>query len=145
MTYSAESSDGDVGLSYHYDNAEVTLNVSLGKEYNDGELYFGDMKGVRKRERELSLTFDPHLHGLFYFIQVTVHNFIPQMYHHKIGRGVLHRGQHMHGALDINKGERYNLIIWMRSSSVRNNSCPRCGETPKLVPFEGYGDGFVLP
>ena len=53
VTYSAESSDGDVGLSYHYDNAEVTLNVSLGKEYNDGELYFGDMKGVRKeRERE---------------------------------------------------------------------------------------------
>ena len=52
MTYSAESNDSDVGLSYHYDNAEVTLNVSLGKEYKDGELYFGDMKGVRKRERE---------------------------------------------------------------------------------------------
>ena len=46
VAYSAESSHGDIGLSYHYDNAEVTLNVSLGKEYNDGELYFGDMKGV---------------------------------------------------------------------------------------------------
>ena len=52
MTYSAESSDGNVGLSYHYDNTEVTLNMSLGKEYNDGELYCGDMKGVRKRERK---------------------------------------------------------------------------------------------
>ena len=101
-----------------------------------------------ERERELQLTFDPWtllliIHGLFYFIQVTVHNFTPHLYHHEIG--VLHRGQHMHGALDISKGERYNLIIWMRSSSVRNNCCPRCGETPKLVPFEGYGDGFVLP
>ena len=50
----------------------------------------------------------------------------------------------MHGALDISKGERYNLIIWMRSSSVRSNGCPRYGETSKLVPFEGFGDGFVL-
>ena len=36
----------DVGLSTHYDNAEVTLNVSLGKVFTDGELYFGEMKGV---------------------------------------------------------------------------------------------------
>ena len=70
-----------------------------------------------------------------------MHNFIPHIYHHKLGRGALHRGQHMHGALNISKGKS----IWMRSSSVRNNCCPRCGETPKLVPFEGYGDGFVLP
>ena len=98
----------------------------------------------RERKRELQLTFDLCVHGLFYFIQVTVHNFTPHLYHHKIGRGVLHRGQHMHGALDISNGEIYNLIILMRSSSVRNKCCSRCGETPKLVPFEGYGDGFVL-
>ncbi|KAK3736310.1 hypothetical protein QZH41_020782, partial [Actinostola sp. cb2023] len=36
----------DVDLSYHYDNAEVTLNVCLGKEFSGGELYFGDMKQV---------------------------------------------------------------------------------------------------
>jgi len=37
----------DTGLSSHYDNAEVTLNVSLGSEFVDGQLYFGDMKQVR--------------------------------------------------------------------------------------------------
>ena len=36
----------DIDLSYHYDNAEVTLNVSLGNEFSGGELYFGDMKQV---------------------------------------------------------------------------------------------------
>ena len=30
----------------HYDNAEVTLNVALGKNFADGELYFGEMKDV---------------------------------------------------------------------------------------------------
>jgi len=34
----------DVDLSYHYDNAEVTLNVCLGKDFSGGELYFGDVK-----------------------------------------------------------------------------------------------------
>ena len=34
----------DVELSYHYDNAEVTLNVCLGSDFTDGELYFGDLK-----------------------------------------------------------------------------------------------------
>ena len=36
----------DVGLSYHYDNAEVTLNVCLGKEFKGGDLYFGPMRNV---------------------------------------------------------------------------------------------------
>ena len=36
----------DLDLSYHYDNAEVTLNVSLGKEFTGGELYFGEMRQV---------------------------------------------------------------------------------------------------
>ena len=44
VTYSTNSRLGDVGLSYHYDNAEVTLNVCLGKQFTEGELFFGDMK-----------------------------------------------------------------------------------------------------
>lgn len=37
----------DLDLSYHFDNAEVTLNVSLGKQFTGGNLYFGKMKNVR--------------------------------------------------------------------------------------------------
>jgi hypothetical protein len=35
--------DEDVSLNYHFDNSEVTLNVSLGKEFDNGELYFGPL------------------------------------------------------------------------------------------------------
>ena len=42
-----------------------------------------------------------------------------------------------------NNSSRYNLIIWMRSSSVRNKLCPMCGERPNLVPTYGEGDGFT--
>ena len=43
----------DLDLSYHYDNAEVTLNVSLGKAFIGGELFFGDMRQVNvfKKQR----------------------------------------------------------------------------------------------
>ena len=38
----------DTDLSYHYDNAEVTINVSLGKDFTDSQLYFGAMRHVWK-------------------------------------------------------------------------------------------------
>lgn len=65
------------------------------------------------------------------------------VYEHVVGRGILHRARHHHGAMPITSGERYNLIMWMRSSSVRNKLCPMCDEPPKLIPNEGYGDGFT--
>ena len=49
----------------------------------------------------------------------------------------------MHQAQAITSGERVNLIVWMRSSSIRNCQCPMCGEPPSLVQSEGYGDGFT--
>ena len=49
VSYDADSGKQhkDTGLSSHYDNAEVTLNVSLGNEFVDGQLFFGDMKHVK--------------------------------------------------------------------------------------------------
>ncbi|XP_053636570.1 2-oxoglutarate and iron-dependent oxygenase domain-containing protein 2 [Cherax quadricarinatus] len=108
----------DVDLDYHYDNAEVTLNVCLNEDFSDGDLYFGPMRNETSSQR--------------------------LGYSHKLGRGVLHRGQQRHGALPISDGVRYNLIVWMRSSQVRNELCPMCDEKPCLVPVKnGYGDGFT--
>ena len=36
--------DEDTELGFHYDNAEVTINISLGKEFTDSQLYFGKMR-----------------------------------------------------------------------------------------------------
>ena len=65
------------------------------------------------------------------------------IYSHVKGQGLLHRGQHMHGARKITEGERYNLIVWMRASSIRNNLCPMCDQSPRLVVMEGCGAGFT--
>ena len=120
MQYKSEP-DHDLDLNYHYDNAEITLNVSLGKNFEEGSLYFGPMY----QEETGSTNFKECIHQL--------------------GYGILHRGQHMHGALPISDGERNNLIIWMRSSRVRNALCPMCFEKPTLVETVGPGDGFTQP
>ncbi|CAH2295790.1 2-oxoglutarate and iron-dependent oxygenase domain-containing 2 isoform X1 [Pelobates cultripes] len=109
----------DVDLSCHYDNAEVTLNICLGKEFTEGNLYFSDMKEVPLNERQYTDV------------------------EHTIGHGILHRGQHVHGALPIESGERWNLVIWMRASQVRNKQCPMCNNKPQLVETVGEGDGFT--
>ncbi|CAB1450017.1 unnamed protein product [Pleuronectes platessa] len=109
----------DLDLSYHYDNAEVTLNVSLGKDFTEGNLYFGDMRQVSLSETECSEV------------------------EHRVTEGLLHRGQHMHGALPISSGQRWNLILWMRASKERNKLCPMCNRKPSLVEGEGFADGFT--
>lgn len=109
----------DLDLSYHYDNAEVTLNVSLGKEFTEGNLYFGDMRQVPLSETECTEV------------------------EHRVAEGLLHRGQQMHGALPISSGLRWNLIIWMRSSQERNRLCPMCNKKPTLVEGDGFADGFT--
>ncbi|KAJ8286158.1 hypothetical protein GJAV_G00035180 [Gymnothorax javanicus] len=109
----------DLDLSYHYDNAEVTLNVSLGKEFTEGNLYFGDMRWVPLSDSEC--------------VEVE----------HRVSEGLLHRGQQMHGALRIASGQRWNLIVWMRASRERNKLCPMCGKKPRLVESQGFADGFT--
>ena len=42
--YKEMSDDSDLRL--HFDNAEVTLNVSLNKDFIGGELFFGNIKTV---------------------------------------------------------------------------------------------------
>jgi len=111
--------DGDVDLNYHYDNAEVTLNICLGKQFEEGSLYFGHMRTERQPDTAYA------------------------EYRHKLTHGLIHRGQHMHGAMPITDGERYNLIMWLRSSKIRNRLCPMCNTRPQLVATDGLGDGFT--
>ncbi|KAK4315246.1 hypothetical protein Pmani_013519 [Petrolisthes manimaculis] len=111
----------DVDLAYHYDNAEVTLNVALNGDYQEGELYFGAMRTEEDyNTRRLGYT-------------------------HHLAHGLLHRGQQRHGALPITEGVRYNLIMWLRSSAIRNQLCPMCCKEPQLEAVkQGWGDGFTI-
>uniref|UniRef100_UPI00358E5A89 2-oxoglutarate and iron-dependent oxygenase domain-containing protein 2 isoform X2 n=1 Tax=Myxine glutinosa TaxID=7769 RepID=UPI00358E5A89 len=110
----------DQDLAYHFDNAEITLNVCLGEEFEGGELYFGSMQQEMENETEF------------------------QAVAHQLTFGILHCGQHRHGALPLSAGERWNLIVWLRASCVRNLYCPMCASKPELVETLGFGEGFSL-
>ena len=105
--------DKDTSLGFHTDDSEVTLNVCLGRKFTGGTLYY---KGLRCQSCQQT----PTLPGETFEVD------------HKVGRAMLNRGQHRHGADDITSGERYNLILWCKSTKYRQNynygKCPSwCG------------------
>ena len=87
-------------LDFHIDDADVTLNVCLGKQFEGGNLYFG---GVRCAYHQSSA---PRKEEEFIF-------------EHKRGQGIFHLSKHLHLAQHIKSGTRHNLIMWCRSSSFR--------------------------
>ncbi len=109
----------DVDLNYHYDNAEITLNVCIGKHFEEGSLYFGSMRSEQLDDVPFT------------------------EYKHRLTHGLIHRGQHRHGAMPITEGERYNFVMWLRSSEIRNSLCPMCNTKPQLIETVGFGDGFT--
>ncbi|XP_073142987.1 2-oxoglutarate and iron-dependent oxygenase domain-containing protein CP2-like isoform X3 [Henckelia pumila] len=111
----------DVDLGFHVDDAEVTLNVCLGKQFSGGELYF---RGVRC---ENHVNTETQSEEIFDYVHVP-------------GRAILHRGRHRHGARATTSGNRTNLLLWCRSSVFRelrkyqkdfSNWCSECEREKK--------------
>jgi len=92
----------DVSLDFHYDESEVTLNLCLGRQFTGGSLYF---QGLLLKHETQNESFE-----LF----------------HQPGKAVLHVGKHRHGANAILSGERYNLIVWFRSMTLRSQQHDHC-------------------
>jgi len=113
---------GDVDLNCHYDDAEVSVNVSLGCDYEGGSLFFGGMLG----EKPVPLVQSK------------------EVVHPQTGWATMHRGRQFHGAMPVEDGCRRNVIMWTRSSQARNRECPMCGEIPHLVKsLKEFGGGFT--
>jgi len=91
---------GDVKLNLHVDDSELTLNVCLGREgFEGGAVFF---QGKADNPRSMGTQYAE--------------------YDHVIDRAIMHDGSHMHGATVLTKGERYNLIMWLRSSAKRKGT-----------------------
>jgi len=91
----------DIQLKRHTDDADVTLNICLGKTFTGGKLYFVGVKDSSIQKVPKSL-----------------HQFKREYEEtdltHELGKAVLHLGKHIHGANPIESGERVNLIIWCK-------------------------------
>lgn len=102
----------DVGLDMHEDDADVTLNVCLGKEFTAATLSFcGQAK--EQSHRKFKAT-----------------------YSHQKGRAVVHLGTHRHGADNIESGERVNFILWSISSGYRGSEAYRKDRTRSTASLE---------
>ena len=87
----------DLGLDMHTDACDVTLNVCLGKQFEGAGLTLCGLRGSEARDER---TFR-YNHA------------------HKVGVAIMHLGHQRHGADDLISGERYNLIMWNKSSTHR--------------------------
>lgn len=87
----------DVGLDMHSDSSDVTLNVCLGREFSGSTLTFCGLVGNRD------------------------HRLMKHVYHHQVGRAVIHLGRQRHGADDLESGERLSFILWNTSKSWRDS------------------------
>lgn len=89
-------------LVFHTDDSEVTLNLSLGREFEGGELVLRGLRNGRGEGKE-EARIKP-----------------------RPGRAVLHLGQHLHEVTKVLAGERYALIMWARNEGYRETVCPCC-------------------
>ena len=90
-------------LVAHTDDSEVTFNVCLGEDFENGELVFHGLRGD-PRDKKAGGIFEP-----------------------TIGRAVLHAGRNLHSVNKVSSGSRYVFIIWGRSwEGVRKIVCPCC-------------------
>ncbi|RYR17733.1 hypothetical protein Ahy_B03g062426 isoform A [Arachis hypogaea] len=87
--------DRDIDLGFHVDDADITLNVCLGKQFSGGELFF---RGMRC---------DKHINTESIAEEIFDYSHVP-------GQAVLHHGRHRHGARATTWGHRVNLVLWCR-------------------------------
>lgn len=125
----------DKWLSVHTDNSEATLNLHLAGDWTGGDLnVFG--KGTSGNyEQDRNEVLLPGRKMVFQRDSATSR-----------GLALFHAGSEFHEARAVDSGWRLNLIMWLRSSKVRNKQCPLCLQTPELVEIDGFaGEGFTSP
>lgn len=85
----------DLSLDMHSDDSEVTFNVNICDRFVGSGLVFCGAEGR-----------DPV-------------RLMQSRYAHRLGRAVVHAGQHRHGAEQLSEGQRYNIIVWCRAAQLR--------------------------
>mmetsp|Transcript_633 Transcript_633/g.1313 ORF Transcript_633/g.1313 Transcript_633/m.1313 type:complete len:275 (-) Transcript_633:395-1219(-) len=91
----------------HTDDAELTMNACLGRNFEGGEILLGGLRGTDDEHRDLNCAADCY---------------VPQPW-----RALIHLGRRLHAVKQLQQGERRALIVWFRSlRAVRSGVCPCC-------------------
>jgi len=87
----------DLGLDMHTDDSDVTFNICLGLDFEGAGLQFCGIMGAANHRKHTNT------------------------FKHLKGHCVVHLGRKRHGADDISRGERLNIILWNHSSTYRKS------------------------
>jgi len=106
---------GDSGHMAHEDSSDITINACLGKDgFAGGELFTArcpaSAREVLARARAIMSDSDADIdrnEGVF-------PKYLYDKHRQNIGQALIHAGRVTHGAAHLAKGERLNLIIWLR-------------------------------
>lgn len=88
----------DTSLDDHMDQSAVTLNVCLGGDFEGAEVYFKGQRDSATQNSENATVV------------------------HRPGFGLLHAGQHWHGAHTLLSGTRENFVMWGRSTELEGSA-----------------------
>lgn len=89
------------------DDSDATLNVSLGKDFAGGTLFFEGVEGSALLRPRKSMEMMGKKSALRHHTGVAVFH---------LGAHAYGTQGHVHGANPITKGERWNLILWRNPS-----------------------------
>jgi hypothetical protein len=97
----------DLGLDMHTDDADVTFNVCLGKNFTGAGLTFcGTLSTAHRVLCVLTTSLSAGTIG------TSGHRHFNHCYKHQKGVALMHLGNRRHGADDIESGERYVWCVY---------------------------------
>ena len=117
------------GLDNHHDASEVTLNVMLSREDESAEN--AEPADADKSACESADEFvggSPSTDGTQLrfcgFVGDIAHRRYALTLRHSVGRAVVHLGAHRHGAAELARGTRKNLVVWGRRQFHSSDEVP---------------------
>ena len=105
------------GLDLHHDASEVTLNVCLERREGADERLADGAAPVAHAAAAAATAAHAHepSHLQFCgFVGDAAHRRATLRLRHAVGRAIVHLGAHRHGASELERGTRQNLIVWGR-------------------------------
>mmetsp|Transcript_108393 Transcript_108393/g.209835 ORF Transcript_108393/g.209835 Transcript_108393/m.209835 type:complete len:421 (+) Transcript_108393:67-1329(+) len=135
----------DTKLTVHTDNSEATMNLHLAGDWTGGALNFYGKLGKEESYDEAVANIRKQKDA----VKIALQRNGGDAEDSSIGMACFHTGSEFHEACPVDSGWRLNLVVWLRSSRMRNAQCPmcnKCGPGLKVARVgEGEGSGFTVP
>ena len=143
VEYRSGGGEGESKLGFHVDDAEITVNICCGEQFQRGNIYFHgqrchnhlNIRPITVKNSFADMDIDTEDELLSEICEVD----------HTVGGGIIHAGKNRHGVRPIQCGRRVNLIIWCRSSTFRSRMATTATAAADASPDSKLSSSFSNP